>query len=108
MPDVVRLDPTTHLDPDPDHPGHRFATQFTGTDTAFTAGIWSADDGAIDIAAHPVDEVCVVLAGSITVTTAAGVEVFGPGDAFAIRRGATMRWHQSDGTRKVFVTLESR
>ena len=108
MSDVVRLDPSAPLEVDPDHPAHRGATQFVGADTAFTAGIWAADDGTVEIAAHAVDEVCVVLAGTITVTTADGVQVFTAGDAFAIRRGAAMRWQQSDGTRKVFVTLDPR
>jgi uncharacterized cupin superfamily protein len=107
MSDVVRIDPHSVLTADPDHPGQSLAVPFRGFDPRLTAGIWAADEGELDIESYPVDEVCVVLTGTITVTTVEGVQEFDAGSAFGIRRGAALRWRQSDGTRKVFVTLDS-
>ena len=78
---------------------------FHGSDPTLEAGIWAADESAHDIEFYPVDEVCVVLAGTITITTGGMVQEFGAGQVFGVRRGASLHWHQSDGTRKVFVTL---
>lgn len=106
MSDVVRIDPHSPLSPDPDHPEAHLVVPFQGADPRLEAGIWAADAGAHDIDSYPVDEVCVVVAGTITITTVDRVEEFGPGTAFGVRRGSALRWEQADGTRKVFVTLE--
>jgi uncharacterized cupin superfamily protein len=54
------------------------------------------------------DEVCVVLAGKITLTeTGKSPEVFTTGDVFGIKRGTPVNWNQEPGTRKIFVILES-
>ncbi len=52
------------------------------------------------------DEVCVVLAGKITLTeTGKDPEVFTTGDVFGIKRGTPVNWTQEPGTRKIFVIL---
>jgi uncharacterized cupin superfamily protein len=54
------------------------------------------------------DEVCVVLAGKITLTEPGkSPEVFTTGDVFGIKRGTPVNWNQEPGTRKIFVILES-
>jgi uncharacterized cupin superfamily protein len=54
------------------------------------------------------DEVCVVLAGKITLTEPdKSPEVFTTGDVFGIKRGTPVNWTQDPGTRKIFVILES-
>jgi uncharacterized cupin superfamily protein len=107
MSDVVRIDPHAELEPDPEHEGHRFNEQFRGADPALSVGIWSAEEGSTHIDSYPVDEVCFVLDGTITVTSSDGtVNRFERGDAFAMRRGASLLWQQSEGARKVFVILE--
>ena len=106
--DVVRIDPHAEVHPDPDNPGESYVTQFVGADPALTVGIWAADGYETEFDAYPFDEMCVVLAGEITLTTAeAGRQVFSPGDIFALQRGTALTWSQTDGTRKVFVILES-
>ncbi len=109
MSGIVPLDPRAALDPDPEHSGHYFSVHFTGADTRFKAGIWRADEGTLEEDAYPMDEVCVVLDGSITINTDDGLEhEFNAGDAFGIRRGTALRWRQTDGARKVFVSLDTR
>ena len=55
---------------------------------------------------YPVDEVCVVLAGTIALTTADGVSEFKPGDAFAIRKGTALTWANTPDVRKIYVLLD--
>ena len=47
-----------------------------------------------------------VLAGTITLTTAEGVSEFKPGDAFAIRKGTALTWANSPDVRKIYVILD--
>jgi uncharacterized cupin superfamily protein len=55
-----------------------------------------------------VDEICVVIEGSITVDAGTnGSETFRPGDAFAFRRGTPLTWSQTEGTRKIYVILNN-
>jgi uncharacterized cupin superfamily protein len=106
-PDVVRIDPNAAVQPDPDNPGEYYASQFEGSDPALTVGVWAADAQDVEVESYPVDEMCVVIAGAITITTAtAGAQVYLPGDMFAVRRGTRITWSQIDGTRKVYVILD--
>jgi uncharacterized cupin superfamily protein len=107
-PGVVRLEPDAALAPDPDQPGALVSVQYVGDDARLVAGTWAADAGLAEFDAYPVDEICLVLQGSITVETgSAGLQTFLPGDAFAIRRGTPLTWSQTDDTRKVYVVLNS-
>jgi len=81
---------------------------FFGENKKFFAGIWSADPHSLDFDEYPMDEVCVVLAGKITLTEPGkSPEVFATGDVFGIKRGTPVNWNQVPGTRKIFVILES-
>lgn len=105
---LVRLDPDAALVPDPDRPGELVSLQYVGDDDQLVAGTWSAGAGSVHIDAYPVDEICVVIEGSITVdTSTSGSETFRPGDAFAIRRGTPLTWSQTEGTRKIYVILNN-
>ena len=108
MGNIVRIDTNAELPADPDSPGEYCVTPFFGENEKFFAGIWSADPHSQDFDEYPMDEVCVVLAGKITLTeTGKSPEVFTTGDVFGIKRGTPVNWTQEPGTRKIFVILES-
>ncbi|HEY7074066.1 MAG TPA: cupin domain-containing protein [Solirubrobacteraceae bacterium] len=57
--------------------------------------------------AYPVDEVCVLLEGTVTLTTTdGGAQTFGPGEGFAIARGTACTWSQPGPVRKLYVIRE--
>lgn len=108
MSNVVRIDTNAQLPPDPGAPGEYCVTPFLGENEKFFAGIWSADPHSQDFDEYPMDEVCVVLAGKITLTEPGkSPEVFKTGDVFGIKRGTSVNWTQDPDTRKIFVILES-
>jgi len=107
MTGIFRIDPQANLQPDPHHPREFYVNNFVGDDPGLFAGVWSADAQETKIESYPVDEVCVVLAGTITLTAADGtVRVFRAGDAFAIRKGTPLTWANSSDVRKIYVTLD--
>ena len=104
---IARIDPHAELQPDPGHPGEYYVNNFTGSDPGLFAGVWSAREQETVIESYPVDEVCVVLAGTITLTDATGqVSVFKAGDSFAIRQGTSLTWANSPDVRKIYVILD--
>lgn len=104
---IARIDPLAELKPDPAHPGESYVNNFTGSHPGLFAGVWSADEQDTVIESYPVDEVCVVLAGTITLTDADGqVTVFTAGDSFAIRKGTSLTWANSPDVRKIYVILD--
>ena len=108
MSNIVRIDTNAELPADPDSPGEYCVTPFHGDDEKFYAGIWSADPSSVDFDSYPVDEVCVVLTGKITLTEPGkSPEVFTTGDAFGLKKGTALNWNQDPDTRKIFVILES-
>lgn len=106
MTGVFPIDPQATLRPDPAHPGECYVNNFVGADPGLSAGVWSADAQETVIESYPVDEVCLVLAGTITVTTADGVAEFTAGDAFAIRKGTALTWANTPDVRKIYVILD--
>jgi uncharacterized cupin superfamily protein len=107
MSGIFSIDPQAALQPDPANPGEYYVNNFTGAHSGLSAGIWSADEQQTVIESYPVDEVCVVLAGTITLTAADGkVSVFGQGDSFAIRKGTSLTWANSPDVRKIYVVLD--
>lgn len=107
MTGVFKIDPQAALAPDPAHPGEYYVNNFTGAHPGLFAGVWSADSQETVIDSYPVDEVCIVLAGTITLTTTDGtVSEFTAGDAFAIRKGTALTWANSPDVRKIYVILE--
>ena len=107
MTGIYPIDPQGTLAPDPANPGEFYVNNFVGDDPGLFAGIWSAEAQETVIEFYPVDEVCVVLAGTITLTTPAGeVSKFAAGDAFAIRKGTALTWANSPDVRKIYVILD--
>lgn len=107
MDGIARIDPHAELKPDPANQGEYYVNNFTGSDPGLFAGVWSADAQETVIESYPVDEVCVVLAGTITLTEADGqVSVFQAGDSFAIRRGTALTWANTPDVRKIYVILD--
>ena len=108
MSNIVRIDTNAELPPDESAPGEYCVTPFVGANEKLIAGIWSADPHSQDFAEYPMDEVCVVLSGKITLTEAGKEsEIFSTGDVFGIKKGTCVNWTQEPGTRKIFVILES-
>lgn len=106
MTGIFRIDSQADLKPDPQNPGEFYVNNFVGDDPGLCAGVWSADAQETKIESYPVDEVCVVLAGTITLTAADGTaHEFRAGDAFAIRRGTALTWANSSDVRKIYVTF---
>lgn len=69
-----------------------------------TAGVWEAEPFTEYIEEYPVDEVCVVLEGTIHLLLPDGTsESFGPGEALAISEGTECTWHQDERVRKFYV-----
>lgn len=107
MSGIFPIDPQAALAPDPANHGEYYVNNFTGAHPGLFAGVWSADEQETVIDSYPVDEVCVVLAGTITLTAADGqVSAFKPGDSFAIRKGTALTWANSPDVRKIYVILE--
>lgn len=108
MGNIVRIDTNAELPADPNSPGEYCDTPFHGANEKFFAGIWSADPHSLDFDSYPVDEVCVVLTGKITLTEVGkSPEVFIKGDVFGLKKGTALNWTQDPGTRKIFVILEN-
>lgn len=107
MSGIFRIDQQAALPPDPAHPGEYYVNNFVGDDPGLFAGVWAADAQETPIESYGVDEVCVVLAGTITLTTPDGhVSEFKAGDAFAIRKGTALTWANSPDVRKIYVILD--
>ena len=107
MSGIFRIDPLADLQPDAQHPGEFYVNNFVGNDPGLFAGVWSADAQETKIESYPTDEVCVVLAGTITLIAADGtVSEFRAGDAFAIRKGTALTWANSPGARKIYVIFD--
>jgi uncharacterized cupin superfamily protein len=107
MSGIFPIDPQADLAPDLAHPGEYYDNTFVGDDPRLFAGVWSADAQETPIESYPVDEVCVLLAGTVTLTGADGkVSKFKAGDAFAIRKGRSLTWANSHDVRKIYVILD--
>jgi uncharacterized protein len=107
MSGIFPIDPQAELAPDLAHPGEFYVNNFVGDDPGLFAGVWSAQAQETVIESYPVDEVCVVLAGTITLTAADGtVSNYKAGDAFAIRKGTALTWANSPDVRKIYVILD--
>ena len=68
-----------------------------------TAGVWECGAYKERIENRPVEEMCVVLSGEVTLSTDDGAtETYGPGDSFLFRRGFTGYWETKGRFRKYF------
>jgi hypothetical protein len=76
--------------------------------TGLSAGVWSAEPHVEHIESYPVDEVCVLLEGTLILRTPDGEpQTFRAGDAFSIARGTECTWDQPEKIRKVYVIRET-
>ena len=108
-----RLGQTSGLQPWPWNPGDtvlsegmkpvgKLDTEVPGA----AVGIWSCNSGEVAIDGHPVNEVCFVTSGSVTLSEQNGRrETFKAGEAFLLPRGFVGRWSNTDDFAKVFVAL---
>ena len=74
-----------------------------------SSGVWESEAFTWDAGpdGYPVDETCVIIEGVVEFRYPDGsVETFGPGEAFAIRKGTPLVWHQDGTVRKFFVIRE--
>jgi uncharacterized protein len=110
MPGVTRLDPA-ELDLKPDvqeGPALTRAAEQATFGTGLSAGVWSAEPHVEHIPSYPVDEVCVLLEGTLILRTPdGGAQTFRAGEAFSIARGTECTWDQPEKIRKVYVIRES-
>ena len=107
---VTGLQPCQFVDPAnvsgaaPKETGHHFFTNAAGN---LTAGVWEATAYKEEIDGYPVDELMIVLEGSVTVTDAEGVgETFSAGDAFIMPKGFRGTWENTETIRKYYMILE--
>ena len=104
------LQPTSFVAPDavegdpPKETGHVF---FTNAEGNLTAGVWEATPYKEVSESYPVDELMVILSGSVTITDDEGhAETFSAGDAFVLPKGFKGTWENREPVRKYFVILE--
>jgi len=98
------VDPANVVGAAPTETGHLFFTNATGN---LTAGVWEATAYKEEIDGYPVDELMIVLEGSVTVTDAEGIsETFSAGDAFIMPKGFRGTWENTETMRKYYMILE--
>ena len=110
MAGVTRLDPAALADqPDVQEGAALTRTAEQATFGAgLSAGVWSADPFVEHIPAYPVDEICVLLEGTLILRTPDGeAQTVRAGDAFSIAKGTECTWDQPEAIRKVYVIRES-
>lgn len=74
-----------------------------------SAGLWRSNAVVVRINGHPVNEVCVVISGSVTLTDDKGhTETFGVGDGFLLPIGFSGTWSSSDDFAKIFTAVAGR
>ncbi len=72
-----------------------------------SSGVWESEAFTWETDGYPVDETCVIIDGVVEFRYPDGsVETFGPGEAFAIKKGTPLVWHQDGTVRKFFVIRE--
>ncbi len=73
-----------------------------------TSGVWESEAFTWETDGYPVDETCVIIEGVVEFRYADGsVETYGPGEAFSIKKGTPLVWHQDGTVKKFFVIRES-
>ncbi len=73
-----------------------------------SSGVWESEAFTWETDGYPVDETCVIIEGIVEFRYPDGtVETYGPGEAFAIKKGTPLVWHQDGTVRKFFVIRES-
>lgn len=104
------LQPCRFVDPrnvegePPAETGHQFFSNDAGN---LTAGVWEASPYKEVIDGYPVDELMVVISGSVEIVDVDGTrEVFRKGDAFVMPKGFKGTWENREPLRKFYMILE--
>ena len=81
---------------------------YRAEDGSVSAGIWECPPCKLDIESYPVNEMMTIIAGSLTITNADGMEeTFGPGEVVFASKGSKMTWHITERLKKYFMTAAS-
>lgn len=79
-------------------------TFFQTDDESILSGVWECAPCKEEIDAYPVHEMMTVVAGSVTLTDAAGKsDTFRPGDTFFIPKGTKVTWEITETLRKFYM-----
>jgi uncharacterized cupin superfamily protein len=77
--------------------------------SGIVAGKWACNAGQVAITGHPVNEVCFVTSGEVTITDEQGrAETFRSGEASLLPHGFRGLWSNSNEFAKIFVAAELR
>ncbi len=75
---------------------------------AATAGLWESEAGIVRFDPYPIDELCIVVAGRVTLRAdGGGEETFGPSDLFIVRQSFRGLWIMPEAFRKFYVELRA-
>ena len=89
------------------NPHETIHVPFRSKNGKVTAGVWECSPCRQDIPRYGVDELCTVLAGSVTITDREGrSETFGPGDTFVMDQDFSGVWHITETMRKFWMIVE--
>ena len=92
------------IEGDPIETGHQYFADASGV---LSSGVWECTAYTAQFEAYPVDEVCFILSGQVTITDGEGrAETFTAGECFVIPKGLKCTWHMPETTRKFYVILE--
>lgn len=73
----------------------------------FTSGVWDCTENELKMAPYDVDELMILLQGSITIEHRSGeIETFHAGQAFVIPKGCDCIWRQTEYVRKYWAIHE--
>ncbi len=72
-----------------------------------TSGVWESEAFTWETDGYPVDETCVNIEGVVEFRYPDGlIETYGPGEAFSVKKGTPLVWHQHGTVKKFFVIRE--
>ncbi|WP_397541916.1 DUF6614 family protein [Roseovarius salis] len=99
-----RIDPADLVSGEPVQRGHIYHEQ---PDAGYLAGVWDCTAQTEHMAPYPVDELMILLEGSLVMGLPDGKDVeLTEGDAFIIPKGFECQWKQDGYLRKVFMILD--
>lgn len=80
-------------------------TFYESEDGSVGSGVWECPPCKVEIDAYPIEEMMVIISGSLVITGSDGVEeTFGPGEVVFAPKGARMTWHIKERLRKYYMT----
>jgi uncharacterized cupin superfamily protein len=94
-------DPGTFTTDDKTETNHTF---FQTDDESILTGVWESAPCKEEFESYPVDEMMIVISGSVTLTSAdAQAEIFTAGDTFFIAKGTKCTWHITETMKKFYM-----